>query len=123
MGHARNFRDFQVWKDSVEYCAAVYKACSTMPWFEKKGLGDQIQRAAVSIPSNIAEGSGRSTDSDFVHFLDIALGSAYEVETQLLIAKKVGHLTEEVHKELLLKITAIERQLFALIRTLRNNNN
>ena len=63
-----------------------------MPYFEKKGLCDQLQRAAVSISSNIAEGSARTSDSEFAHFLDIALGSAYEVETQLLISKNVGYI-------------------------------
>jgi len=89
MGHARNFKDFPVWQESVDFCSSIYNACSSMPWFEKRGLGDQLQRAAVSIPSNIAEGAGRSSDTEFAHFLDIALGSAYEVETQLLISKNI----------------------------------
>ena len=85
MGHARNFRDFSVWQESVNYCTTIYQLCGALPWFEKKGLGDQLQRAAVSIPSNIAEGAGRPSDSDFAHFLDQALGSAYE--TALLLCK------------------------------------
>ena len=65
-----------------------YKITAEMPYFEKKGLCDQLQRAVVSISSNIAEGSARPSDSDCANFLDMALGSAYEVETQLLISKK-----------------------------------
>ena len=101
-----------------------------MPWFEKKGLCDQLQRAAVSISSNIAEGAARSSDADFAHFLDFALGSAFEVETQLLIAKNVGYikndnldlnLTEGATYEILLsKLQSIEKQLNGLISKIRN---
>lgn len=121
MGHARNFRDFPVWQESVNYCTTVYKLCGSLPWFEKKGLGDQLQRAAVSIPSNIAEGAGRSTDADFARFLDQALGSAYEVETQLLIAKNVNYLSDELYTELYRQIVDIERQLYGLIRSIRQS--
>lgn len=84
---ARNFRNYKVWQDAVAYASKVYQVTSDMPWFEKKGLCDQLQRAVVSISSNIAEGSAKPSDIEFAHFLDTALGSAYEVETQLLIAK------------------------------------
>ena len=96
-----------------------------MPWFEKKGLCDQLQRAAVSISSNIAEGAARSTDADFAHFLDFALGSAFEVETQLKIAKNVGYFKNldtdlDVNfQELMNRIHSIERQLNALISSIR----
>ena len=90
-----------------------------MPWFEKKGICDQLQRAAVSIPSNIAEGSSRPSDTEFAHFLDIALGSAYEVETQLLISLKIGYLNNENYKVLNSMIISIESQLGRLIGTLR----
>ena len=89
---ARNFRNYKVWQDAVEYASKVYKVTSEMPWFEKKGLCDQLQRAVVSISSNIAEGAAKPSDIEFAHFLDTALGSAFEVETQLLIAKNVGYI-------------------------------
>ena len=112
-----------------------------MPWFEKKGLCDQLQRAAVSISSNIAEGAARSSDADFAHFLDFALGSAFEVETQLKIAKNVGYFDNldvdirndnlndnlnpnkgEVTYEVLMdKIHSIERQLNGLISSIRKS--
>lgn len=66
-----------------------------MPWFEKKGLCDKLQRAAVSISSNIAEGAAKPSDVEFAHFLDTALGSAFEVETQLLIAKNIGYIKND----------------------------
>ena len=90
-----------------------------MPWFEKKGLCDQLQRAAVSISSNIAEGSAKPSNAEFAHYLDTALGSAYEVETQLLIANKIGYIDKEKYNELNNGIIDIEKQLAGLIRSLR----
>ena len=116
---ARNFRKYKVWQDAVDYATYVYEVTSKMPWFEKKGLCDQLQRAAVSIPSNIAEGAGRSTDAEFCHFLDIALGSANEVETQLLISKNLHYITEENYQALLEKLTGIQKQLTGLIASIR----
>ena len=94
MKTTRNFREYKVWQDAVAFASEVYKVTAEMPWFEKKGLCDQLQRAVVSISSNIAEGAARPSDADFAHFLDTALGSAYEVETQLLIAKNVGYIDD-----------------------------
>jgi len=144
MDKARNFRTYKVWQDAVDYAAKVYKVTAEMPWFEKKGLCDQLQRAVVSIGSNIAEGSAKPSDADFARFLDTALGSAYEVETQLFIANKVGYLrgnnenekltktitktitrldendNESVtYEELYAGIVEIEKQLSGLIRSLR----
>ena len=81
MGGVRNYREYSVWKETVDSATLVYEEDGQRPWFEKKGLCDQLQRAAVSISSNNAEGSARSSDADSVHFLDFALGSAFEAET------------------------------------------
>jgi four helix bundle protein len=116
---ARSFREYPVWQEAVSFSAAIYKHTSDMPWFERKGICDQLQRAVVSIPSNIAEGSSRPSDTEFAHFLDIALGSAYEVETQLLISHKIGYLNNEHYKALNSMVISIESQLGRLIRTLR----
>lgn len=118
---ARNFRNYKVWQDAVEYATKVYKVTAEMPWFEKKGLCDQLQRAAVSISSNIAEGAAKPSDVEFAHFLDTALGSSFEVETQLQIAKNVGYINEELYNNLLVDINDIERQINGLISTLRNS--
>ena len=115
----RNFREYPVWNESVDYATYVYEVTSKMPWFEKKGLCDQLQRAAVSISSNIAEGAARSTDADFAHFLDIALGSTFEVETQLKISMNVGYLDKEHYQKMITKLSSIERQLNALITSIR----
>ena len=116
---ARNFRNYPVWQQAVEYATKIYKITSDMPYFEKKGLCDQLQRAAVSISSNVAEGSARTSDSEFAHFLDIALGSAYEVETQLLISKNVGYIDINIYNQLFDEIISIEKQLTGLVNTIR----
>ena len=119
---ARNFREYPVWQDAVNLSTQVYKLTGEIPWFEKKGLCDQMQRAAVSIASNIAEGSSRPSNTDFAHFLDIALGSTYELETQLLIAKNIGYINDETYNHLKSSVLSIECQLCGLIKKLRNTS-
>lgn len=97
-----NFRDLGIWKDSFSIVKEVYELCQKLPDDEKFGLKSQIQRCAVSIPSNIAEGSGRTSDKEFLHFLNIAISSSYELETQLLLcnelfAIEVNDLIEKLH--------------------------
>ena len=117
---ARNFREYPVWQEAVALSTKVYELTGDMPWFEKKGLCDQLQRAVVSIASNIAEGSARPSDTEFAHFLDIALGSSYEVETQLLISKNIGYMDENIYTTLIEYVLSIERQLSGLIKILRH---
>ncbi len=117
---ARNFRNYTVWQEAVDYATKIYQLTATLPYFEKKGLCDQLQRAAVSISSNIAEGAAKPTDADFAHFLDTALGSAYEVETQLTIAHNVGYLSQEQFEMLINSIVNIEKQISLLIKTIRS---
>ena len=121
-GKARNFREYKVWQDAVAYATLVYQVTTKLPWFEKKGLCDQLQRAVVSISSNVAEGAGRPTDADFAHFLDLSLGSANEVETQLLISKNLNYITEEQYKLLMLNLTGIQKQLTGLIASIRRQS-
>ena len=121
IGMSRNFRDYKVWQDAVDYATLIYKVTSTLPWFEKKGLCDQLQRAVVSISSNIAEGAGRPSNADFAHFLDQALGSANEVETQLLISKNLNYINEEQYKIMMLELTSIQKQLTGLIFSIRKD--
>lgn len=115
----RNFREYKVWQDAVTFATLVYEVTSKLPWFEKKGLCDQLQRAVVSISSNVAEGAGRPTDADFTHFLDLSLGSANEVETQLLISKNLKYITEEQYILLMQNLTGIQKQLTGLIYSIR----
>lgn len=119
---ARNFHNYKVWQDAVDLATLVYNTTSKLPWFEKKGLCDQLQRAVVSISSNIAEGAGRPTDADFAHFLDQSLGSANEVETQLLISKNLRYISEEQFCQLTNNLINIQKQLTGLIASIRSNN-
>lgn len=118
---ARNFRNYKVWNDALDYASRVYKVTSEMPWFEKKGLCDQLQRAVVSISSNIAEGAAKPSDVEFAHFLDTSLGSAFEVETQLLIAKNIGYINVDMYNDLINDLNEIERQINGLIHSLRKS--
>lgn len=117
----RNFRDYTVWKESVDLATMVYQITGDMPWFEKKGLCDQLQRAVVSISSNIAEGAGRISDNEFSHFLSISLGSAFETETQLIIAKNIGYVSEEQYESIMSRLDSIEKQLNGLLTTVRGH--
>ncbi|MCC9071100.1 four helix bundle protein [Flavobacterium sp. F-65] len=94
------FKELGIWKKSRLFCSKIYEATSTFPNEEKFGITNQLRRAAVSIPSNIAEGSSRNSNKDFARFLEIAIGSAYEVETQLLISSDLGFINEEKTIEL-----------------------
>lgn len=118
---SRNFREYRIWNEAVEMASFIYSVTDELPYFEQKGLCDQLRRAAVSISSNIAEGCGMSTDVGFARFLDIALGSSYEVETQLLISKNVGYISIELYNEILTKIQDLERQITALISKIRQS--
>lgn len=116
---ARNFHNYKVWQDAVDFATLVYEVTAKLPWFEKKGLCDQLQRTVVSISSNIAEGAGRPTDADFAHFLDQSLGSANEVETQLLISRNLKYIAENQYDELMSSLTSIQKQLTGLIASIR----
>ena len=83
---AHKFKELQIWKRSRLFCSKIYEVTHKFPESEKFGLTNQLRRASVSIPSNIAEGSSRISNKDFARFLQISIGSAYEIETQLLIA-------------------------------------
>lgn len=119
---SRNFRNYKVWQIAVDYATEIYRTTSEMPWFEKKGLCDQLQRAVVSISSNIAEGSAKPSDTEFVHYLDTALGSAYEVETQLRISNNIGYIPYKLFNHLLSIDNDIEKQLGGLISSIRKKN-
>ncbi len=89
------FRDLEIWKKSRRFCSKIYTTTSRSPESEKFGITNQLRRAAVSIPSNIAEGSSRKSNKDFSRFLQITLGSTYEIETQLLISYDLNFIDKE----------------------------
>lgn len=89
------FRDLQIWQRSVELVVEIYKQTDNYPKAEEYGLKSQLRRSAVSIPSNIAEGYGRRGNKEFKRFIDIAIGSLFELQTQLEISKRLNFLNEK----------------------------
>jgi len=110
-GKSRSYRDLEVWKRSIALVKDIYEATSQFPPAENFGLVQQIRRAAVSIPSNIAEGQFRSSAKEFRQFLSIALGSAAELETQLIIANQVNYLSISKFDSLLDSLEIIMKML------------
>ena len=117
MSTIKSYRDLDVWQKSMDFVEDVYKALSNFPKEERFGICDQIRRAAVSIPSNIAEGFGRDSDTDFAHFLTIARGSLFEVATQLEIASRLGYLPSD--SGLFAEVASIGKMLNSLRRYLK----
>jgi four helix bundle protein len=116
----RNFRNYEIYQEAMDIATLVYKKTKTFPKHEVFSLTNQLNRAVVSIASNIAEGASRESEKEFSHFLEIAIGSAFEVETQLTIAKNLGYLKEEEIEPILAKLGKVERQLNQLIIMLNN---
>ena len=110
-----NFRRLNVWQKSMNVANESYALTRGLPKSEMYGLSSQIQRSAVSIASNIAEGSSRTSSREFRRFLQIALGSAYELEVQLNIARMAGYISEASLKRLRSSVIEIQRMLYALI--------
>lgn len=110
----RNFRDLDVWKDSVQLVKRVYFITATFPNQEKYGLVSQITRSAISIPSNIAEGCSRTSQKDFSRFLQISMGSAFELETQIEITKEVGLIDDNAYSEIVANLHSIQKRIQSL---------
>ena len=119
MGKMRSHRDLVVWQRAMKLAVDVYKVTETFPKKEMYSLTDQIRRAAASIPANIAEGHGRRTDGAFARHIDIALGSAAELDTHLLLALEIGYLSPEQHRSLEEELTIITKMLYALLNKVR----
>ncbi len=113
----RPHKKLDVWKRSIDFVTKLYEVTESFPKSEKHGLVNQIRRAAVSIPSNIAEGAARKSNKEFAQFLSIAQGSASELETQLIISINLGFLREG-GKELLAELEEISRMLLGLSKSI-----
>jgi len=109
-----SFEKLEVWQESKDFCILIYKTTSKFPEEEKYGLTSQLRRATVSISSNIAEGSARSTYKDKAHFTTIAFSSAIEVLNQLIIALELTYITDENYQNLRDRIESITNKLNAL---------
>ena len=110
----KSYRDLIVWQKSVDLCVDAYRLAKKLPKEELYALSDQIRRAAVSVPSNIAEGHARHSRKDFAHFLTIAQGSIAELETQLYLAVRMTMLAEEEVDRLMLLSQEVSKMLMAL---------
>ena len=106
-----NFRKLQIWIDGINLVDDIYNATDKFPKHELFGLASQMQRSATSVPSNIAEGSGKSSNKDFARFLSISVGSLFELETQVLIAERRGYIDNSQSQDLQNKIIRLEKMI------------
>ena len=116
-----DYKKLLVWQKAITFVSEVYKITAGYPKIEQFNLVSQINRAAVSIPSNIAEGAGRNSNKEFINFLAISHASAYEVETQLIISRNLGYLADLDLQYLLHQVEEIQKMNFSLQQKLRNN--
>ncbi len=123
MSNIRTFRDLLVWQKSKALVKNIYALSKSFPKEDTYGLTSQIRRCAVSVPSNIAEGYGRRSDSDFLRFLRIACGSLYELETQVEIALDLGYVDGEAYEGALADANEVEKMLNSFISKLEGNKN
>ena len=115
---ASTFRDLRVWQEAMEPTVQVYKSTAVFPRSETYGLAQQMQRAAVSVPSNIAEGKGHHSNKEFVHFLLHARGSLWELQTQILLSEQLTYISKEQGSRLLTTAENVSRALNGLITSM-----
>lgn len=112
-------KDLDVWKKSIEFVTTAYNETVKFPDIEKFGLISQIRRAAVSIPTNIAEGAARNYDKEFIQFLYIALGSLSELETLFLVSKNLRYITSGDSEKMIKELIDIKKLIIGLIKYLK----
>lgn len=120
MAARHNFRKLMIWKEGVELAKKTYATTKKFPKHEFYGIANQMQRCAVSIPSNIAEGTAKSTDKHFLQYLETALGSAFEWETQLIISYEIGYISNEKYENLEIEIQKIQGMITRFMESLSN---
>ncbi len=118
----KHYRELIVWQKAVELVVVIYRITARFPHAEIYGLTSQIRRAAISIPSNIAEGQGRNTTRDFIHFLSIAHGSLKEMETQVIISQRLGYIEEKETSTIIESTNEIGRLLSGLSKALKKKS-
>ncbi|WP_454952305.1 four helix bundle protein [Capnocytophaga granulosa] len=122
MENIKDFKDLFLWQRAMDLVVEVYDLVKKLPKEELFALSDQIRRAVISIPSNIAEGQGRNSSKEFIHFLSIAKGSKAELETQLLLCVRINYLKElEIEKAMSL-VEEVGKMLHSLQKRLTTNN-
>ena len=115
----KNFKELKIWQKGIEIAINCYQLTAAFPNTEKFGLANQINRAAVSIPSNIAEGSSRTSDKDYHRFSEIALGSLFELETQLSIAQNLNFGNQDLLNKIFLLVIEEQKMLTAFMKSLK----
>lgn len=118
-----NFKELKVWQNAMSLTKAIYLITDQFPDKERFGLTSQIRRSAVSIPSNIAEGSGRNHNKEFIQFLGIANGSTFELITQLILAKRLKLIEEPIIQPIIDKLIEVSNMNFSFQKTLNTNIN
>ena len=118
----RKFKELEIWKLSKEITTEVYRITKNMPSEELFGLTSQMRRAAISIPSNISEGCSRSSNVEFTRFLQIAIGSSFELETQLIISKDLDFLDTESVNKISKRLGILQTKVNAFITSVKNFN-
>jgi four helix bundle protein len=113
-----NFKELKVWKMSIELSKLIFETTKSFPNEHKFGISNQLFRCAVSIPSNVAEGCGRKSNKELKQFLSISLGSAFELETQIIIAREINLITEIQFEIINNKIIEVQKMLNGLARNL-----
>ena len=106
-----NYKNLHIWQDGIKLARRIYEITNTFPANEKYGIVSQMTRAAVSIPSNIAEGAGRNSNKEFANFLSIAIGSIFELHTQVVICEQIGYIDSETIKEIDQQIYTLQQQI------------
>lgn len=118
----RDFRKLDIWKDGMSKVVSTYKIVSTFPMDECFGLRSQMSRSAVSIPSNIAEGCSRHSEIEFKRFLEIAIGSAFELETQTWIDFEIGLINKEQLDEEISQLDSLQKRINTLITKIKSDH-
>ena len=115
-----NFEKLLFWQKSIVLAKDIYVLCQNISSDEKFGLISQMKRSVVSIPSNIAEGSGRNNNKEFNHFLAIALGSAFELQTQLILSKELNLLSEDSVQKIISDLIEIQKMIYSFKQNLKS---
>ena len=113
----RNFKTYDFWRDSMNLARSIYQLTNTFPRYD--AIINQMQRAAISIPSNIAEGSSRISTTEFARYLEISVGTAFELETQIELSDMLEYINDKDYENIIKNINSIERRLSSFIKKLR----
>jgi four helix bundle protein len=119
----KSYRDLEVWQRSMKLAKRIYQVTQKFPSDERFGLTNQLRRASVSVPSNLAEGHARFGPGEFSRFISIAMGSVAEIETQILLSTDLGYLTGELSREILEDLETIGKMLRGLAKSISKRRN